>query len=303
MAFFSIILPTYNRAHFLPKAIQSVLGQTFEDWELVIIDDGSTDSTAELVRSYKDPRIRYIYQQNQERSAARNNGINHAQGDYICFLDSDDYYLPEKLNTFFEELKKVISRKVILYDGLIFEDNQKRTRSSIPIRERDQTIFEFLLLNPIGPLQVCIPRELLIQNGFNPVLRIGEDVELWLRLAVTSDFIPVNSFYTVALVHEDRSVNLKKVNAAKEQLNTLQLIFSSSVRSKINPECQRRVYSNCLFNVSKYYMYNGRPRKALNFVVRALLKNSKNEQTKHRLYCLIHLFLNRIPSEYKYEKN
>jgi glycosyltransferase involved in cell wall biosynthesis len=93
----SVIIPTYNRADFLPRAIESVLEQTYADFELVIVDDGSTDETADVVARYADPRIRYHWQENQERSAARNEGIALSQGAYVTFLDSDDWYLPCKL--------------------------------------------------------------------------------------------------------------------------------------------------------------------------------------------------------------
>ena len=93
----SIVLPTYNRSVFLKNTINSILDQTFKNWELVIIDDGSTDNTRKIVSSFLvDKRIKYIYQKNQERSAARNTGINRSTGDYICFVDSD-----EKLNSIF----------------------------------------------------------------------------------------------------------------------------------------------------------------------------------------------------------
>ena len=97
--FFSIIIPTYNRSGFLSKAIESIIVQRCEDWELIIVDDGSTDDTKKTVQEFleKDSRIRYIFQENQERSAARNNGIKHANGDWICFLDSDDVYLTNHL--------------------------------------------------------------------------------------------------------------------------------------------------------------------------------------------------------------
>ena len=96
-AFFSVIIPTYNRAGLIGKAIDSVLAQTFADWELLIIDDGSTDNTRQIVEAYTDRRVKYIYQENAERSAARNNGVAQAAGKYICFLDSDDYCLPDRL--------------------------------------------------------------------------------------------------------------------------------------------------------------------------------------------------------------
>src|SRR5687767_3103747 len=98
--FFSIIVPTHNRASLIHTPIESVLRQTFSDWELIMVDDGSTDNTKQVIASYTDPRIRYIHQQDLERSAARNNGIAQAKGQYICFLDDDDYYFPEHLASF-----------------------------------------------------------------------------------------------------------------------------------------------------------------------------------------------------------
>jgi glycosyltransferase involved in cell wall biosynthesis len=95
----SIILATYNRAGLLPRAIDSVLRQTFSDWELLIIDDGSTDETKALVDTYSrdDRRIRYICQENSGLALARNTGISAASGDYITFLDSDDAYMEDHL--------------------------------------------------------------------------------------------------------------------------------------------------------------------------------------------------------------
>ncbi|MBI4947156.1 MAG: glycosyltransferase family 2 protein [Bacteroidetes bacterium] len=104
--FFSVILPTYNRSGFIGKAIDSVLTQIFTDFELIIIDDGSTDNTKEVVSSFSDERISYYYQKNQERSVSRNNGIQKAQGTYICFLDSDDYFLPSHLSVLYANIEK-----------------------------------------------------------------------------------------------------------------------------------------------------------------------------------------------------
>ena len=93
----SVVLPTYNRARCLSRSINSVLNQTFSNLELIIVDDGSTDNTRELVESFSDPRIRYIYQENAGACAARNHGINEALGTYIAFQDSDDEWRKDKL--------------------------------------------------------------------------------------------------------------------------------------------------------------------------------------------------------------
>ncbi|TNF06006.1 MAG: glycosyltransferase family 2 protein, partial [Deltaproteobacteria bacterium] len=159
MPFFSIILPTYNRAHFLPKAIESVLAQTFEDWELVIVDDGSIDNTKEVVDSYRDPRIVYFYQLNQERSVARNNGISQAKGDYICFLDSDDYYLPGKLKNLSEQIK-FYDKAVLLFDGLLSDVNGQLNRLPFPVKNEAENWSEFILLNTLFSQQICGRKEI-----------------------------------------------------------------------------------------------------------------------------------------------
>ncbi|PWK93146.1 glycosyltransferase family 2 protein [Hallerella porci] len=93
----SVIIPTYNRAELLKRAAQSVLAQTYKDFELIIVDDGSTDNTKEIVESLNDSRIVYVYQKNAGACVARNNGIEHAKGEYIAFHDSDDVWHSNKL--------------------------------------------------------------------------------------------------------------------------------------------------------------------------------------------------------------
>ena len=93
----SIIIPAYNQAHYLGAAIASALGQSYGDVEVIVVDDGSTDNTREVVEQIGDPRLRYVYQENQGLSAARNTGIRHARGAYLSYLDSDDLFLPEKV--------------------------------------------------------------------------------------------------------------------------------------------------------------------------------------------------------------
>lgn len=97
----SVIMPAHNRETFIRDSIDSVLAQTFTDFELIVVDDGSTDTTAAIVKSYTDPRIRLIRQPNQGVSVARNTGLEAAQGEFITFLDSDDLYYPEFLKTLY----------------------------------------------------------------------------------------------------------------------------------------------------------------------------------------------------------
>lgn len=298
MPFFSIILPTYNRAHFLPKAIESVLSQTFKDWELIIVDDGSTDNTKEVVANYQDSRIRYIYQKNQERSAARNNGIDQAQGEYVCFLDSDDYFLQEKLIRFHEAIQCEETKK-LFYDALAFERGVERTSFFLPLKQKEETLHEFLLVNPLGALQLCIPFEALRQEQFNPLLRIGEDVELWLRLANNYEFVAVNSNNTIAVEHDERSVSFIKNNIGVEQQKQLSYILNNQNQSCIKRSIRKMVLSNCYFGIAKHYMYKKSYIPSIKWILKSIFTDIKNEQTKHRFYCLSFLLRCKIPIEYK----
>ncbi len=93
----SIIIPAYNQARYLGAAVQSALDQTYANVDVLVADDGSTDDTAQVAQQFTDPRVRYIYQENRGLSGARNTGIRHATGDFLTYLDSDDLFLPQKL--------------------------------------------------------------------------------------------------------------------------------------------------------------------------------------------------------------
>ena len=113
-----MIIPTYNRAHVLPRAIESVLTQTHGNFELIIVDDGSTDNTSKVVESFEDPRIKYYsHNKNQNASAARNMGIRHATGEYIAFLDSDDEWDENKLEYQLDKLNSRDNQYIGVYCG------------------------------------------------------------------------------------------------------------------------------------------------------------------------------------------
>ena len=103
--FFSVIIPTFNRRDFLKIAIDSVLSQTFKDFELIIIDDGSNDSTKELIKFYNDKRIKYFWGKNHGPGYARNRGVEQSKADFIAFLDSDDKWTKDKLQRTFDFIK------------------------------------------------------------------------------------------------------------------------------------------------------------------------------------------------------
>ena len=188
----SIILPAYNAARFLSESVQSVLNQTYTEWELVIVDDGSTDNTAAIGRSFaeSDKRIRYLFQQNGGQAAARNKGLQGAGGDLVAFIDADDLWEPEKLEL---QLNVLRSTEVDLVntDGYIFSDtngDQENEKFAIvPGKTKGAEMFRLLFaFNRIATLSVLVKRKALEAVGLfdeDRTYQNCEDYDLWMRLA------------------------------------------------------------------------------------------------------------------------
>jgi len=187
----SVIIATYNRARFICGAIESVLGQTYKDIELIVVDDGSTDNTGELLGRYKN-KFRYVYQHNQEKSAARNKGISLATGEYVAFLDSDDVWFHDKLARQVPVLEKA-SADVVLVHGYkqivdenlrpIDDANKKLCKLYRPAERNAETYLAYLKASCIFTSTVLIRRKTLLEvGGYDPNLIDREDYELYLRI-------------------------------------------------------------------------------------------------------------------------
>jgi len=288
--FFSIIIPTYNRAGLLGKAIKSVLGQTFKSWELLIIDDGSTDNTADVVKQFDDPRVRYIYQTNAERCVARNNGIGHAGGKYICFLDSDDYYLPERLSKIYNELLQRHNPVEMFYTGLTIE-KENATEPREGNYYRGENIFEIIVVNTIHSQQVCVAAEIMQEYKYDPQFRIGEDMELWLRIAAK---YPVNylekQYDVVVLEHEDRSVNIMRTNTGAEQLRLYHFIFTDAHSGKkISNKVKAYKLASSFHSMARFNLYRNKRFEAASAVFKAICTDWSSPWTKLRINVFLKL--------------
>ena len=288
--FFSIVIPTYNRAYILPKAIESVIKQTFENWELVIIDDGSTDNTQAIVESYNDLRIKYLKQENKERSASRNNGIRHSSGTNICFLDSDDYFLPERLQTFYNELSLRNFPKAVFYTSICFDKD-----GVIEKREENPNIFgnmlEYVVYNVIGNPQVCIHKSILDTFTFDESLNISEDMELWVRIiAAGNDMIYLDYANVIAGENQFRSISYESGNSARRMLKVLRLIFSKNhPGNKISKLLKNYIISSNYYNQSKYFIYHNNKRNAILMLIYSIFTQLNNHQNKHKLLLIFKL--------------
>jgi len=182
MPYFSVIIPTYNRFEKTRAAIDSVLAQNFNDFELIVVDDGSTDSTPELEELYTG-RIKYLRQENLGVSAARNLGIKHSDSRHTTFLDSDDIWLPKKLSAHYNFIKDNAHIMIHQTDELWIRSG-KRVNPKIKHLKREGDIFiDSLDLCLISPSAVCIANPLFEKYGwFDEKLPACEDYDLWLRI-------------------------------------------------------------------------------------------------------------------------
>ena len=180
--FFSVIIPAYNREIFLKKSVDSVLAQTFMDFELIIIDDGSTDNTPEVISSYKDKRLIHIQQQNSGVSNARNKGLTNAKGSFIAFLDSDDWWTENKLERtreFIEQFPDIM----IFHTEEIWYRNNKLLEQLKKHKKPSGFVYKHALpLCCISISTAVIGQDVFKDIGtFDETLEACEDYDFWLR--------------------------------------------------------------------------------------------------------------------------
>ena len=176
----SVILPTYNRAGTIEKSIQSVLGQSYQNIELIVVDDGSLDNTREIVGAIDDCRIKYIYQENAGACAARNNGIEHSLGQFIAFQDSDDFWRPKKLEKQMDAMKltnaDIVFCKLNSFEGGVYKGTLPRSLEQGVVSKTDN-------LMGIGTQSLLARKEVFSTCMFDNAFPRWQDLE-WVMRAV-----------------------------------------------------------------------------------------------------------------------
>lgn len=201
----SVVIPVYNVEKYIVSAVQSVLAQTYSDFELLIVDDGSPDRSIDLCRQFSDPRIKLLRQANRGPAAARNLGIQHASGDYIAFLDGDDIWLPNKLEAHVAHLERCPQVGVsFCRSALINESGAALGIYQVVTKLTGITPLDLLCRTPISNGSVPVIRREVLEAiryslrhpreevcYFNPdrQLHPSEDVECWLRIALKTDWM------------------------------------------------------------------------------------------------------------------
>lgn len=190
---FSVIIPLYNKAPYVAKALQSVIGQTFRDFEIVVVDDGSSDGSGEIAGQVLGGcgcAYQVIHQANAGVGTAKNNGVSASSGDHVCFLDADDWWAP----TFLERMDWLIGQYP---EAGIFGTNYyyvKNGRQRVCVTNAATGILPYCkvyaegMVQPLWTGAVCLPRARFDEmGGFKPQLKLGEDFDLWIRLVLKYD--------------------------------------------------------------------------------------------------------------------
>ncbi len=204
--FFSVVIPTYNRAGFVGKTIQSLLAQTYPHFEIIVVDDGSTDDTEAVVRGIGSDKLTYHKKQNGERAAARNFGARLAKGDYVNFFDSDDLAYPVHLQTALD-LIAAKDKPEWLHLGYDFRDPEGNLLQQV--NQLPEVLNERLVKgNVLSCNNVFIRRDVALQYPFNEDrdLSVTEDYELWMRLASRFPLWHTNQISSTVVSHDQRSV-------------------------------------------------------------------------------------------------
>lgn len=216
---FSVVVPLYNKANYVKKSIQSVLNQTSQDFEVIVIDDGSTDGGLEIVKQIADVRMKIIQQPNQGVSVARNSGVGYASYEYITFLDADDWWHP----TFLEEMKALIishSDAALFGSSYFIVKNQQNQRAKIGLDEGYAGYIDYFKVYastfwvPINCSFVVVKKSVFeALGGFKPALKFGEDFDLWVRIALEYQVAYMNK--CLAFSNQDVEVSNRALGNGK----------------------------------------------------------------------------------------
>ncbi len=286
---FSVIVPTYNRGDRIKQTIESVLTQSYSDFEVIIVDDGSTDNTESIIKSLTDNRIKYYKIENSERGAARNIGFQISSGDYVNFFDSDDLALNKHLKVAANFIKRYHKPPLFHLNFGYIDDNKRKTQA-VHVENINTAIFKGNCLSCNG---VFIRRDVAERNPFNEDRKISgsEDYLLWLRLASQYKFASNNEITSYIVNHDGRSqfqINYKKIKSRK--LKMLEYALADPFISKMEKKKIQKIETNTYSYISLYAALAKEKSDALSFFKMAFKNDSKILFSKRGLAIIKRLF-------------
>ncbi|NES24778.1 MAG: glycosyltransferase [Symploca sp. SIO3E6] len=276
MPLISIIIPVYNGEKTIRETIESVYNQTFSDWELIVINDGSQDSTLEILSSISEPRLKIFSYPNGGQAISRNRGISQAKGEYISFLDADDLWTPDKLATQLRALQENPQAAVAYSWSDFIDESSKFLRPSGHVTVNGDALANLLLVNFLdngsNPL---IRRQALDEvGGFEASLTPAEDWDLYLRLAACYHFVAI----PVPQILYRTSAGSMSTNVWKMEVACLQVLeraFSQAPPSlqKLKQPSLANIYKSLTVKAIESYPAKPRALAAIRFLYQALVND------------------------------
>jgi len=292
--FFSVVVPSYNRADLIGDTIRSLQQQEYPDFEIIVVDDGSTDNTEEVVLGMADARTFFYRKDNAERAAARNYGARKGKGSYINFFDSDDIALPNHLS----EAAKLVEQKgqpEWLHLGYCWADPDRKVFRKID-NLSGETLNRLLPLgNPLSCNSVFVRKDIMMANPFNETrdLSASEDYELWLRLGAKFPLHYTNTITSLIIDHEGRSV--RKINYEKLILR-FELLMQAIASNKEVMDAYGKQYSYMKMDANSYIAVHladrpGYKLKSVGYLAKALGDDYRLMTTKRFFATIKNLIL------------
>lgn len=284
---FSVIIPLYNKAPYVGKALQSVLDQTFTDYEIIVVDDGSTDESARVageVLSKAAVDCQLIRQENAGVSVARNNGVARSKGDFLCFLDADDWWDP----SFLERMDWLIKTYP---DAGIWGTNYyyvKNGRMRICVQGADTGYINYCqvysegMAMPLTSISVAVSPAVYDEfHGFNPKLKLGEDFDLWIKIALNYKVAFLNE--PLAFYNQDVTPSMRAIGHLKDpKVHMLWNLGYLEGEEKVNPDYKQLVDNLRTYGLFPYYL-SKQYRESARGELRKVDWNRQSEKTR-RLY-------------------
>lgn len=264
----SIVIPTYNRAHLIKRSIRSVLDQTYQNFEIIVVDDGSTDNTEEIIKSFNESKLNYIkHNRNKGAAATMNTGINYSKGDFVAFQGSDDEWLLEKLE---KEMKAFEDSKVnlgVVYSGLWYiKNNEKRYVPYSQITKKEGNIHNELLTgNFVSGLSVVRKTCFEKVGLFNENLPSLEDWELYIRISKYFCFKFIDEPLAIAYCSSDSaSTNYSNLTKSSELIVKKHLEYFNK---------NKKILAANYANIGLYAFLGGEEKKSRKYLRNAIIAN------------------------------
>ncbi|MGF7078361.1 glycosyltransferase family 2 protein [Mucilaginibacter sp. UYCu711] len=283
---FTIIVPTYNREKLIRGTIQSLLDQTFKDYEIIVVDDGGNDNTKAVIDAFHSPIISYYWKENEERGATRNYGAKLAKGKYVNFFDSDDIAYDNHLQTAFDHIQ-------LNNDAIIFHTGYDRRNSQMD--KIGQSVIHTGLLNErifknniLSCNNVFIRKEEfnMLRFSENRQLTYGEDWLLWIRSSIKYPITGLPNVTSAIIEHDNRSMT----NAFGDNiLKSTNIILASLTHDNAQKNIIKKVTAEMYFLASLYYSIEGKKKECLNLFNTAFKLSPTIIYTKRTLAILKYL--------------